>query len=229
MKKYIPFSIITTVVLLASGCSQFNSENDATVNKNQIKTAEVANNSQPNDFPVINMGGKMVKYYDDTATLVNDSSSAIEGNIVKNKYTIYNEVYFTISTVVVTDVLESNDNIKVGDKITVLQTGGVFEYKSDPKNKKTFDTGQSMKDGQQFEVVFENAPVIKENKKVILFLEKYKGPISCQYVTSGDFQGRFPVDENTDTVSPQNKDFKEKFIKTNDLKEKIKKLKKEKQ
>ncbi len=107
MKKYIPFSIITTVVLLASGCSQFNSKTDATVNKTQIKTAEVANNSQSNDFPVINMGGKMVKYYDDTSTLVNDSSSAIEGNIVKNKYIIYNEVYFTISTVVVTDVLES--------------------------------------------------------------------------------------------------------------------------
>ncbi len=44
-----------------------------------------------------------------------------------------------------------------------------------------------------------------------------------------NFQGRFPADKKTDTVSPQNIDFKEKFIKTNDLREKIKKLKKEKQ
>lgn len=37
MKKYIPFSIITTAVLLASGCSQFNSKTDATENKTQMK------------------------------------------------------------------------------------------------------------------------------------------------------------------------------------------------
>jgi len=174
----------------------------------------------------MNVSGKMVKYYEDTSALINDSSSAIEGKVVENKYDIYNEVHFTISTVVVTDVLENNDNINKGDKITVLQTGGIFNYNSDETNKKSFDTGQQMKDGQQFEVVFEDAPVIKENKKVILFLQKYEGPISCQYVTSGDFQGRFLVDENTDTVISQNKDFKEKSLKTNDFKEKIKKMKK---
>lgn len=192
MKKYIPFSIITTAVLLASGCSQFNSKTDATENKTQMKTVAVANNSQSNNLPVINMSGKMVKNYEDTSTLVNDSSSAIEGKIVKNKYTINNEVHFTISTVVVTDVLESNDNIKVGDKISVLQTGGVFEYKSDPKKNKTFDTEQSMKDGQQFEVVFQDAPVIKENKKVIFLKKNIKGQLIANLylmvIIRGDFQ-----------------------------------------
>ncbi|UZW14599.1 hypothetical protein OSC52_01780 [Clostridium pasteurianum] len=197
--------------LFIYGCSN----NDINKNSNQSINTEikssVAKNSNEN-IETINISASMVKTYNDINELASDSVLIIEGSILANNYINFKDTVFTISTVKVTNILKDYDNIKVGDTINLLQTGGIETIKQNANLSKSFDNPTEVKKniGKKVEVVLENSPVLKEGQPNILFLTKYDGPITKDaYIGTGDFQGRFL--KNGDRIQPQSAALKSKY------------------
>ncbi len=153
----------------------------------------------------------MVNYYRDLDSLNNDTEVAVRGTVIENEYVEYGDMIFTLSKVEVKNVIKGEI---LTDIITVMQTGGIGEYSFDNSNNvKEFDDPHVVAeniekyDGQKYEATFDGVNVLKENDEVILFLQKYEGPISnSAYVGIGGFQGHFIIEELDDInilVKPQ--------------------------
>lgn len=148
-------------------------------------------------------GATMVPYFQYNATPSHGTLPyALEG------------ITFTISSLEVNDVVKSNNKVKNGKFIKVLQTGGISKLtdvaEKDFENKEEREKFLKENEGKEIELVFEGSPVIKEKQNAILFLTEYLGPIGKDlYVGTGDFQGRFIIDQNT--VEAQNIFLKERY------------------
>lgn len=81
----------------------------------------------------------MVKTYNNVNELTSDSVLIIEGSVLANNYINFKDTVFTISTVKVTNVLKDYSNIKVGDTINLLQTGGIETIKQNDNLSKSFN------------------------------------------------------------------------------------------
>lgn len=58
--------------------------------------------------------------------------------------------------------------------------------------------------GKKFEATIEGVKVLKENTIAVLLLQRYEGPLTKDaHVCTGDFQGRFIINQKTKSSTPQ--------------------------
>lgn len=205
MKKSI-LSILFLAISLSSlvGCGAkntvMNNEDKSIVNKNNIEEEE--------EIPVANMSGKLVNYYKTLEEINKDSEVIVKGAIIENEYIEYGGLVFTLSKFKVDDVVKGN--LVKGDVIKVLQTGGISTLKSNEMDEKSFEDPKEVEKylknnlGKKYEATIEGVKVLKESDNAVLLLQKYDGPVTTDaYVGTGDFQGRFIINQKTKSINPQ--------------------------
>lgn len=207
MKKNI-LSILFLAISITSfvGCA----DKEAVVDNKDINivSSDKDNNSTKEEsLPIADMSGKLVNYYETLDEINNDSEIVAMGTIIENEYVEYNGLIFTLSKFKVENVVKGD--VAVGDTIKVLQTGGISEVKVNEEDVKSFEDPEEVekyledKVGTKYETSIEGIKVLKEDTIAVLLLQKYVGPITEDaYVGTGDFQGRFIVNQNTKSDIP---------------------------
>ena len=109
------------------------------------------------------------KINNDMPSLVQDSDLIIVGEVVESKPFLRFDMVFTLQAVRVQKVLKGN--VKPGDMIEVLQTGGVFEDIERPP--------------------FQEDPLFEHGSIHLLFL--YRSSTDPWWLITGGFQGRAEV------------------------------------
>ncbi|MGL4739880.1 MAG: hypothetical protein ACRC41_03635 [Sarcina sp.] len=210
---------ILSVLILAISLSSFvgcGAKNTATGDEknNMVSKGEIQNNIDNDEIPVANMSGKLVNCYETLEEINKDSEIVVKGKIIKNEYIEYEGVIFTVSQFKVEDAIKGN--VSKDKVIKVLQTGGISTVKSNEMDEKSFEDPKEVEKhlknnlGKKFESTIEGVKVLKENDNAVLLLQKYDGPITQDsYVGTGDFQGRFIINEKTKSISPQSEFLKE--------------------
>jgi hypothetical protein len=144
------------------------------------------------------------EHFQNFQELKNRASDIIQVSVIDNIETInYGEVTFTVSKAKV--LLSSKGNLKEGDEIRLLETGG------------------KMPDGQ--ELKFNGIPVMKPGEELFLFVEKYVGPVTKDaYIPIGVYKGKFEVKDNkVEQQAPNEDKLKDYQTVTRDIfKEKLK-------
>lgn len=208
MKKNILGMLLLAISISSIvGCNA----KDTAVNnqdKNIVSSNEEVNNKVEDTLPTADMSGKLVNYYETLDQINNDSELVVMGTIIENEYVEYSDLTFTLSKFKIDKVVKGDVNI--GDIIKVLQTGGISTVKSDETNVKSFEDPEEVEkylkanSGRKYEITIEGVNVLKESDSAVLLLQKYDGPITKDsYVCTGDFQGRFIVNQKMKSVIPQ--------------------------
>ncbi|MGL4875500.1 MAG: hypothetical protein ACRC30_12700 [Clostridium sp.] len=181
---------------------------------NMVNRSGIQDKVDSDEIPVANMSGKLVNYYETLEEINKDSEIVVKGKFIKNEYIEYEGVIFTVSQFKIDDVIKGN--INRNDVIKVLQTGGIGAVKLNEMDEKSFENPEEVKEhlknnlGKKFESTIEGIKVLKENDNAVLLLQKYYGPITQDsYVGTGDFQGRFIINEKTKSINPQSVFLKE--------------------
>lgn len=159
-------------------------------------------------FQDLSMSGKLVNTYTTIDEINNDSTLAVMGTVINNEYLDYDGLTFTISEFKVDTVIKGN--IKSGDTIRFLQSGGIFEVKRNEEDVKSFEDPKEVEEylknniGKKLEATSGGVKVLKEDTSAVLLLQKYEGPIAEDiYVGTGDFQGRFIINQKTKSNTPE--------------------------
>lgn len=163
-------------------------------------------------YEVVSYGAAMVDNYENIEELTIDSQIVVKGIIESNEYVMYDGVIFTISELLIHETISTDgQSFNNGDKIKVLQTGGIYEQVDVGADEKEFTTEEDKAafkehEGKKFEFTLEEVPVLKEDTETILFLQQYIGPLGeGLYVSIGDYQGRFIV-ESDNYIEPQSEE-----------------------
>lgn len=212
---------------IAQNNQEKNIESNENIVKNDESTSENSNldKTEKESLPTSDMSGKLVNEYKTVDEINSDSQLAVKGTVISNEYIEYGGLTFTLSEFKINKVMKGDVN--VGDAIKVLQNGGISEFKSNDENVKSFENSEEVeknlkeKIGKKYEITIDGVKVLKKNDNAVLLLQKYEGPVASDaYVGTGDFQGRFIVDEKLKNVNPQSKHLKEdvKFDKLMNLK-----------
>lgn len=208
MKKSV-LSILFLAISLSNlvGCGARNTviNNE---DKNIISNDVAKNNIDEEEIPVANMSGKLVNYYKTLEEINRDSEVIVKGSIIENEYIEYGGLVFTVSRFKVDDVVKGN--VVKGDIIKVLQTGGISTLKSNEMDEKSFEDSKEVEKylknnlGKKYEATVEGVKVLKESDNAVVLLQKYDGPVTTDaYVGTGDFQGRFIINQKTKSINPQ--------------------------
>lgn len=207
---FLAISVSTFVGCNAKDTVVNNKDSNIVSSKNTAVNNKDINSTVEENLPTANISGKLVNQYKTLDEINNDSELVVMGTIIENEYVEYGGLTFTLSKFKIDNVVKGTVN--VGDIIKVLQTGGISEVKSNKTDVKSFEdpkeVEKNLKDnvGKKYETTIEGVKVLKENNSAVLLLQKYDGPITKDsYVCTGDFQGRFLVDQKTKSVNPQSK------------------------
>ena len=174
--------------------------------KDGVSSNEQTDGTKEEELQVSDMSAKLVNTYKTIDEINNDSTLAVMGTVIHNEYLDYGGLTFTLSEFKVDKVIKGN--MKNGDTIKVLQSGGISEVKYNEADAKSFEDPKEVENylkdkiGKNFETTIEGVKVLKEDTNAILLLEEYDGPIvEDAYVGTGDFQGRFILNQNQKTKS----------------------------
>ncbi|MCM3218153.1 hypothetical protein ABER75_04265 [Niallia taxi] len=168
-------------------------------------------------YQVSSAEASMVDSFESVEQLDQRSDLNIEGQVISNEYVTYDDIPFTISKVKIIDIIgKTEEGFVIGDTIKVVQTGGLYVQHDVGGDEKIFTTEEEKKEsekmeGKTIEVTLNDAPVIKKNNTVVLFLEKSEDdPLGSDlYAAVGDYQGKFIV-ESDDYIEPQSLEIKSK-------------------
>lgn len=128
----------------------------------------------------INVSGEVTKSYNNIDELKTDAEVIVEIDSNNVNSFKYKDVIFSLSNVEVLKTFKGN--IKKGELLNILETGGVYN---------------------NADYIFENNKTLAKNDKAILFLKKYIGPVTEKeaYVVLGVYQGKFNYTSNGQLVA----------------------------
>lgn len=135
----------------------------------------------------VHASGDIVDNFETVEELEERAELILELEVNSLESISYGDVLFTLSNNDVKKVYKGSKDIK---SISILETGGIGELNIDGKKTKV-------------NLIFENNEVLKNKEKVIVYLEKYEGPIAQDsYVILGVHQGKFKLNKNNKITPP---------------------------
>jgi hypothetical protein len=123
------------------------------------------------------MAGSIAHHYGTLDELIRDAGAILVVDVGSGETIEYIDTPFTLTEVKVARSIRGD--LKAGDVITIIETGGYVKQA----------------DGTTFDYRFDGIPVLRFREKVLLFLKRFEGPQTDDaYIPLGVFQGKFLIE-----------------------------------